>query len=294
MLHAVVIAAGLVVTWTVVQDDSRPPPRPIVADFKATTFMPVDELPVSDSPIEVETPEEVLPPVPIEVKTSEPVDMTWAVIDASMAAREDPSDQQAGFAGARATNARSIVYVIDASGSMITWLTMVLKALDQSLERLDSSQRYSVIFFQGDRAVMVPPDRLQPARRRTIRNTMNWTRQGANLMPGGGSNPMPALQAALELQPDVIFLLSEGLQGPGGEMVDHVAVLNSLDELNPIADPVTGNRWTRIQCIQIGNDVMEQPDDNSLLKAIAERHGGPDGWIRLGRSDLIKDSGADQ
>jgi len=283
------------VTWTVVQDDTGPPPRPVIADFMATSYMPVDDLPITEASSEViEPPIEVIPPVPIERSPSMPIDPTWAVIDASMAARDGDREQAAGFAGARATNARSIVYVIDASGSMITWLTMVLEALSQSLDRLDASQRYAVMFFQGDEVITVPPARLQSARQRNIRNTTQWTRQGANLMPGGGSNPLPALQAALELQPDVIFLLSEGLQGPRGDLVDQSAVLTSLDELNPIADPVTGRRWTTIQCIQVSNDAMEAAEDHSLLKSIADRHGGPDGWTSLGRSDLIRRSGADQ
>ncbi|MDG2424014.1 MAG: VWA domain-containing protein [Phycisphaerales bacterium] len=294
LLHALVIAAGLVVTWTVVQEDSRPLPRPIVADFKATAFMPVDELPVTQIQDSIEPTLEPPPPIPVKTTSPEQVDMTWAVIDASMAARAGESKHDAGFAGARATNARSIVYVIDASGSMTTWLTMVLKALDQSLSRLDSAQRYAVVFFQGDQAIVVPPDRLQPARSRNIRNTMNWTRKGSNLMPGGGSNPLPALEVALQMQPDVIFMLSEGLEGPGSDTMNGTSMLQKLDELNPIADPVTGNRWTRIQCIRIGSDAGSADAESSLMKNIAERHGGSGGWVSLSRSDLMNDSGEDQ
>lgn len=293
-LHALVIAAGLVVTWTVVQEDSRPPPRPIVADFKATAFLPVDELPVSEIETTATPLVETTPPEPYKPAKPEPTDMTWAVFDASQAGQANSTDREANFAGVRATNARSIVYVIDASGSMTTWLPMVLTALSQSLNRLNSAQRYAVIFFQGDRAIMVPPDRLQRAQLRTIRKTMAWTQQGRNLIPGGGSNPIPALEAALRLEPDVIFLLSEGLEGPGGGSVDSQSLLVTLNELNPIADPVTGNRWTRIQCIRIGADRDSRDDTPTLMQTIAEHHGGPGGWISLDRSDLTEDSGADQ
>ncbi|MEE2907594.1 MAG: hypothetical protein VX527_07140 [Planctomycetota bacterium] len=294
LLHALVIAAGLVVTWTVVQEESRPPPRPIVADFKATAFLPVDELPVSTIETIDTPPVEAPPPEPYEPAEPKLTDMTWAVFDASQAGRAESRGHDASFAGARATNARSVVYVIDASGSMTTWLSMVLTALSQSLNRLDSAQRYAVIFFQGDQAIIVPPDRLQPAQSRAIRKTMAWTKQGANLMPGGGSNPIPALEAALQLEPDVIFLLSEGLEGRGGTTGDRTSMLARLDELNPIADPVTGNRWTRIQCIRIGTERETIDDTPTLMQTIAKHHGGPGGWMSLDRSDLTEDPGADQ
>ena len=286
VLHVGLIVTALLVTWSVIQDSDRPPPRPIVADFRAHAFLPVDELPDAavQSPDEL-PPEIVDPPTPMEFELNSAADLTQIVFNASSAANRSSQQSEASFAGTKMTNARSIVYVIDASGSMTTWLPLVLEALDQSLNRLDSAQRYAVFFFQGGRAIGVPPfDRLQPVSSRSIRETLAWTQRGSNLIPGGNSDPLAAIEAALSLEPDVIFLLSEGLDGGGGSVGDHDAMMERMDKLNPIADPVSGMRWTRVQCIQIGDDEI---NPGILMQRIADRHGGPDGWTGMSRTELM-------
>ena len=58
----------------------------------------------------------------------------------------------ATFAGTSSTNARKIVYAIDASGSMISSIQIVLEELTRSLENLSPKQSFTVIFFQNDAA----------------------------------------------------------------------------------------------------------------------------------------------
>ncbi len=288
MLHATIIAAGLVITWTVIQDDSRPRPRPIVSDFRSTAFLPVQSLPVTEPEIVVETPEIEFPPEIITPVLPELQEPTWVTTDRPDGDSASGQDNQAEFAGAHVTNARSLVYVIDASGSMMTWLPMVLDALELSLNRLSSSQRFAVIFFQRDRSIPVPPERLVKANEPNISRVMNWSNKGANLIPGGGSNPLSAMQKAFALDPDVIFLLSEGLDGTNGSELEADVLFQRLDDLNPIADPVTNQRWTRIQCIEIGADQENDEDGDSMMQRLGERYGGPDGWIRLERTELVK------
>ncbi|MCH2134017.1 MAG: VWA domain-containing protein [Phycisphaerales bacterium] len=295
LLHAGLIVIGLIVTWSVIRTESRRPPRPIVADFQATAFLPVDELPDVETTAPADVPSELEPPEPVEFTLPEDVDTVSALFEASRAGQFNVQERETSFAGVRMTNARSIVYVIDASGSMTTWLPLVLRALRRSLDRLDAAQRYAVFFFQGGDVVAVPPaGRLQPATPRAINETMAWTSRGANLIPGRGSDPTAALEAALQMEPDVIFLLSEGLAGAGASTIDETRLMERLDELNPIADAVTGNRWTRIQCIQVGGEQDETTGERTVMRRIADRHGGPEAWTFLGRSDLDEDQGGDQ
>lgn len=287
LLHALVIVAGLIITWTVIQDDDGREPRPIVSDFRSTAFLPVQVLP-SPEPEEVEeTLEQESSPeimVPVLPDIAEP---TWVNMDLTQNASPSAGSEQVEFAGARVTNARSLVYVIDASGSMMTWLPMVLEALGQSLDRLSANQRFAVIFFQGDRALMVPPGRLVKANASNIARTMDWSAQGRNLIPGGGSNPWPALERAFAMEPDVVFLLSEGLDGTDDSSLRLDELFKRIDRLNPIADPVTGARWTRIQCIEIGAERANEEDGDLTMRRLGGRYGGPDGWIRLGREELV-------
>ena len=180
--------------------------------------------------------------------------------------------------GLTASNARSVVYVIDASGSMIGTLPIVIDQLRRSLTTLSDRQTYSVIFFQHNRALPVPPPRLQPATPQAIRRSMQWIDE--RVVPAGRSNPLGALEKALGLKPDVIFLLSENITGSGEFEIDQADLLSLLDRLNPVHRR-TNRRRTRINCVQ-----FLDPDPLDTLGKIARRHGGPDGYRILSRSEL--------
>jgi hypothetical protein len=68
-----------------------------------------------------------------------------------------PMTARVEFSGLSSTNARRIVYIIDASGSMIRSLQIVIKELARSIDALSTQQRFGVVFFQSDDAVIVPP-----------------------------------------------------------------------------------------------------------------------------------------
>jgi hypothetical protein len=185
----------------------------------------------------------------------------------------------ASFAGTSATNARRIVYLIDATGSMIAHLQVVLDELARSLSNLSSQQSYTIIFFQGDRAIEVPPGgKLITASPAEHERGMAWIKQ--NIVPKDRTNPMPAIRLALKYRPDVVFLLSHGLTGHGEFEIDQRDLLLLLEQENPV-DRATGRRITQINCIQF---LAEDPLDT--MKRIAEVHGGPNGYKFLSRREL--------
>ncbi|MDX1565225.1 MAG: hypothetical protein R3236_07465, partial [Phycisphaeraceae bacterium] len=61
----------------------------------------------------------------------------------------------AGFFG-NGGNAREIIYIIDASGSLVDTMPFVLKELNRSISQLNSEQKFTVIFFQAGSPVEVP------------------------------------------------------------------------------------------------------------------------------------------
>lgn len=183
------------------------------------------------------------------------------------------------FAGLGGGGAKEIVFVVDASGSMIGAFPVVLAELTRSLTNLSPAQSYSIIFFQKEDALVAPPlGTLAPATNEQVRKTLSWVRE--NVVPSGRSNPMRALERALALQPQVIFLLSSNITGSGQYEVDLEELLGNLDQLNPI-DTRTARRRTRINCIQ-----FLDPDPLDALREISQRHGGAKGYRFLGRSEL--------
>lgn len=178
------------------------------------------------------------------------------------------------FAGLKASNAQSVVYVVDASGSLISTLPVVRRELEQSLRRLAPTQRYAVIFFQRNQAIVqgaaggsdaATAPVLRTARKAEVDATLAWA---ATIRPSGRSSPLIALGLALNLRPDVVFLLSTDITGAGDFEVGRDEILRRIDELNPL-DPATGRRPTRIQCVQ-----FLDPDPLDTLREIARRHGG--------------------
>jgi hypothetical protein len=106
--------------------------------------------------------------------------------------------------------ARSVVYVIDRSGSMGEHgrLARARRELEASLSRLPESARFQVIVYNrqaeplriGGRADLVPA---------TIENVSQASRLLRDLVPEGGTEHFAALRKALHLRPDVIFFLTD-------------------------------------------------------------------------------------
>ncbi|MCE9620479.1 MAG: hypothetical protein K8R92_11325 [Planctomycetes bacterium] len=183
------------------------------------------------------------------------------------------------FAGLKASNARRVVYLVDASGSLVGTFPLIVEELRKSLQRLDPRQSFGVIFFQRGEAVTVPPGgTLQPATPERVNESMKWIE--AKMIPSGRSNPVVAFEAAMAMHPEVIFLLSSDITGSGEFEMSEVALMAALERLNPV-DPATGRRLARVQCIQ-----FLDPDPLGTLRRIAKEHGGEDGFISITRQDL--------
>jgi len=274
-IHGGLIGLGFLVTWTVVSLTEQEPVL-IVAEFDALSYDPVvtletDPLPPQEQPIAAPQPSESFQralaeqladlEVPVLGLALEPSPATSAQIEFAPA----PGQDTATFVGMTTSNARRIVYVIDASGSMIRSLQIVIEELTR--------------FFQRNDAVMVPPTgRLTQATVEAQLRTLKWIDD--HVIPAGRSNPLTAIERALAFKPNVIFLLSENITGSGEFEIDQEDLLNLLDELNPI-EARFGRRRTQINCIQ-----FLDPDPLDTLRRIADRHGGPGGYRFLSRAEL--------
>ena len=190
-----------------------------------------------------------------------------------------PNAVTINFAGLKASNARRVVYVVDASGSLVGTFPLIIEELRKSLQRLDPRQSFGVIFFQRGEAITVPPGgNLQSATPERVSETMKWIE--AKMIPSGRSNPIAAFEAAMAMRPEIIFLLSSDITGSGEFEMSEMALLAALERLNP-TDASTNRRLTRVQCIQ-----FLDPDPLGTLQRIAKEHGGESGFINITRQDL--------
>jgi hypothetical protein len=289
-VHIGLIGLGLITTWAVVRfqpkDDE---PVLIVADFDAMQYQPVlEQSPAADTPSDRQARvDSVRVPLPEPRETSglKPTGVTDVLAPASPMGTADfspaPPQGSATFVGMRASNAQRIVYVMDASGSMIGAFPIILEELARSLDHLAPPQQFQIVFFQNNDAVSARGLRqLVPATPHEKRDTLEWISNRDHILPQGRSNPLKAIETAMSFDPDVIFLLSNNITGSGQFEIDQRDLMAMLEEMNP-RNPANGRRKVQINCVQ-----FLDPDPLDALKKIAERHGGSNGYRFLDRTTL--------
>jgi hypothetical protein len=148
------------------------------------------------------------------------------------------------------------VYVLDGSASMTephsearTRLERVKIELVRSIGGMPEDMQFFVIFFNRN-SIPMPAEKLQPATLDNKRKYLEWC---ARVKGGGATDPRPALKRALELQPDIIYLLTDGAFNPAA--VEEVTKLNT--------------RGVAIHTFCFGDTSGE-----SLLKSIAHKNNG--------------------
>ncbi|MFG0306421.1 MAG: hypothetical protein ACF8Q5_09440 [Phycisphaerales bacterium JB040] len=235
------------------------------------------------------TPASLLPP-PAPVEPGEPVDAVLPPSSSLVSATDLTAPGSAdsptlSFAGLTAHAAERIVYVVDASGAVVPTLTYIKQNLARSIDRLAPTQRFEIIFFREPvpGAALDPRPRfageLVSATASTRARAGEWIEEQT---AAGRSDPAAALEDAIALDPDLIFLLSTSIQrtqtdGPD----DKPRLLQRLDELNPV-NPRTGLRPVVIKTLQ-----FLRPDPANLLRDIALIHGDGETSYRLLTADRL-------
>ena len=203
------------------------------------------------------------------------------VLAATPGAGETPG---VSFGGVAAPAATRIVFVVDASGSMIAAFRAVIREVERTLRQLDSRQSFTVLLFQGEQ-VLSPrtlKGGLRPATPAAVDSVVAWMR---DVNPKDRSDPSQALKDAFGLDPQVVYLVSTDITGTGNYEVDRDQLFQLLEKLNPRRGD--GRRDTLIRCIQLLDE-----DRLGTLREIARRHGtDPDneddsGFAFIGRSAL--------
>jgi hypothetical protein len=172
-----------------------------------------------------------------------------------------PQEGAATFFGTTVAGTR-FVYVVDASRSMVGGrFRKATRELSRSVCNLRPDQQYYVIFFGLDCYPMYFPQpcpSLVPSMPETWRRLHQWMR---NVDPRtqGATNGRSAMLLALALEPDAVYLLSDGA------FTDDTVV--SLLALEPNSIP--------IHTIAFGSE-----DARWDLQRIAHRHGGTYRFVR--------------
>lgn len=199
---------------------------------------------------------------------------TTTASGAAAALEHTPTGAAVAFAGltAQGEQARTVVYVIDASGPMISSLSDVFAEVNRSVGSLLPTQRFGVVLFRdegGSQTTVLFDPQLREASARNREQLKTWL---TGVTATGRSNPMDGLRAALAMKPQVVFLLSRSITRTGGGVWDlgPQATLDELDRLNPLVQASDGGkgRATLIKTIQ-----FQEPDPTGVMQQIAQKHG---------------------
>jgi hypothetical protein len=165
-------------------------------------------------------------------------------------------------------NAKRIAYLIDASGSLIDTLPFVVMELKRSINALSEKQSFTVIFFQQDKAIEVPPYGLKQASPRMKRTAMQWIDpRSGHVVPHGQSNPLTAIKRALRYRPQLVYVLSDNITGAGRWEMDQRTLLSEVRKAN-----VAGTKINTIQFLY--DDPLVNIGMGRTLEKISNATGG--------------------
>ncbi len=155
------------------------------------------------------------------------------------------------FGAGPARGVKSIVYVVDSSGSMLDTFQHVKAELRRSVGKLRRSQKFHVLFFNSGEPYENPPQKLVSAIESQKRAFFEFLE---TVRPGGSTHPEAAMRRALALEPDLIYFLTDGEFDPG--------LLPKLDE------------WNKERRVLIFTIAYFDMAGAALLERIAREHRG--------------------
>jgi hypothetical protein len=148
-------------------------------------------------------------------------------------------------------NAYKVCYVIDRSGSMLDAFDYLRDELKRSIRDLVAQQQFHVVFFSAGRPEELPPGKLVNA---TQANKEKAFKYLDTVVPGGQTQPGPALERAFACKPELIYLMTDG------------------DFDSKVID--TLRRLNRDKKVKINTFSFIFKPGEALLKQIASEHGG--------------------
>jgi hypothetical protein len=169
------------------------------------------------------------------------------------------------------SNMRSIIYICDASGSMVGQGEDVLRAeLKKAIANLSPVQQFNVLFFhEGDAgAYQEISDGLLMGTPHNKAAAFDFV---DNLVFAKANNPIAALEEAFRQRPQLIFLLSHGDFNNQYNTTNNAEVLDKIRQLN-------SEKTVHINTILLLGDkdkqVAERKSFEEMMQKIAQENGG--------------------
>jgi hypothetical protein len=155
-------------------------------------------------------------------------------------------------------NATKVVYICDASGSMMDVFPRVRYELHQSVDVLRPMQGFNVIFFSDADLIALSKTDLVMANPQNKRRAFELSEKMA---AAGTTDPLPAIRLAFSQKPELIYVLTDGFD----QVVSFDAVIEEFRKLN-------ADKKVKVNTILIRG--AADPELERVVKTIATENGG--------------------
>jgi len=160
---------------------------------------------------------------------------------------------------------KKFVYVIDRSFSMANDHALQAAKIEllSSLQRLDETQQFQIIFYNNEYVVLNARGGRFQFFRGTDAQRLLVTEQMREITPAAGTRHLPALLEALNFKPDVIFLLTDGA-------AESALAKKDLEQIR-----LLNRQGTSIHCIEFGRGEKSNLEGNgNFLRVLAKENRG--------------------
>ena len=157
---------------------------------------------------------------------------------------------------------RSVVYVCDATGTMAGKLPGLKRELIRSVNALEPSQSFNIIFFQGNDVIPLEKS-IVPAMDDTKKRLPEMLKK---IIAKESTYPYPAIRAAFAMRPDIIYVITDGFD----QMEKPEQMTAEFARLNP-------KKKIHVHTLYVSDSHTEEARDKpfiELLERVAKENGG--------------------
>ncbi len=156
---------------------------------------------------------------------------------------------------------RRVVFLCEASGTMVVAMPTLRRALNAEMEGLTMRDRFNVVMFHDHVAEMLPGENrtLVQATPQTVGRAQEWVKRYG---PQGTTDPLPAIRVAFSLAPTEISVLTDGFDNVGS----YAVVRKAFKEAN------RGGK-VKVNVLYLKSRLGDA-DLDALLRQIADDSGG--------------------
>ncbi|MEX2215676.1 MAG: hypothetical protein WD768_16310 [Phycisphaeraceae bacterium] len=201
---------------------------------------------------------EPVPPDPNDTKVHRPL-----LAEIGKFATDDDKGKPVKLPLLEMPDAGTIVFLVHASGDSGAAKLTIVNELKRQLAAIDPKQKFTILLAEGIHFVEVPPNGLKAGTEAERRKAEVWI--DLNLRGGLGraaTSPLVALDMAMEYEPDLLWIVTDGIAGDKPGQVKPAEFIKRVQTLNK-------NNKVHVAGTQIGAN-----DPANTLKILSEQFGG--------------------